>query len=753
MPLLVALIAVALLALAGGLASLRERLPALQRIELCQRFPTRVSRSPGVASAIALILGAAFLAVAWGAAGGTELGRRRRRDPAGVASLAVSPPRSSGAGAGRSMAAPRVAIARSPAHRALGGLVGRARAHLRRGRAHARLPGRLRRRRRRRPARADRLAGLCCTASWAARSCRWPTRWSRASGRARSPRTSSRTASASRSATGTPSARSLRWRSPGDVARARALRRHAGARARLPRARRRDPDPALTQSRGARSRPAIGAIALVRLRAAAAAQPARALVARWSQAPSPPGRCRRTAFTGAAPAGDEGERSRASSACSCSDAGAACRRAGGVPAHAGRCRCGSAAASGRGRSGGLPAAARAVHVGRGQRPRLSGTVSDRVDELTSETADAPPRARDGLTAPPRRARYWREAGDVFADRARPGGRRHLLVSRLRYRKDELWRGTPTATSRRPCPTSAWSAGARALLLLAWLAGRAARGRALPAPPRAAPPARHAAGDWTRSEPRCWARPVVVVFGSAVERSTGPGSSPGPRVALAAAGFVAGRGPFAASARGRRSGAGRAAEPVAPPRAAAGARATWDGRWRPAAWCWRRIMVCLGDLAAGGLRPRRRIRHSSWPTSADFTDALVQDPGRGATPTRSRPDPLLWREPRSSTAGRPGRRRRAGRSSDAVLRFPGDPQTWHRLAAFQLGHARPSRRRRSRRSRGALYLDPFYACSPGSCFLGGAQARTRARGGPGGAQARREPQAKANAQARARAQRR
>jgi hypothetical protein len=43
-PLLVALIAVALLALAGGLASLKERLPALQRIEFLSKIPTpRVS--------------------------------------------------------------------------------------------------------------------------------------------------------------------------------------------------------------------------------------------------------------------------------------------------------------------------------------------------------------------------------------------------------------------------------------------------------------------------------------------------------------------------------------------------------------------------------------------------------------------------------------------------------------------------------------------------------------------------------------
>jgi hypothetical protein len=40
LPLLVALIAVALLALAGGLASLKERLPALQRIGFLSKLPT-----------------------------------------------------------------------------------------------------------------------------------------------------------------------------------------------------------------------------------------------------------------------------------------------------------------------------------------------------------------------------------------------------------------------------------------------------------------------------------------------------------------------------------------------------------------------------------------------------------------------------------------------------------------------------------------------------------------------------------------
>ncbi len=59
---------------------------------------------------------------------------------------------------------------------------------------------------------------------------------------------------------------------------------------------------------------------------------------------------------------------------------------------------------------------------------LTGTVSDRVDELTSETAAAPPEGAGRLTvSSSSRARYWREAGDVFGERPGKGtGRGHLL---------------------------------------------------------------------------------------------------------------------------------------------------------------------------------------------------------------------------------------------------------------------------------------------------------------------------------------
>ena len=53
----------------------------------------------------------------------------------------------------------------------------------------------------------------------------------------------------------------------------------------------------------------------------------------------------------------------------------------------------------------------------------------------------------------------------------------------------------------------------------------------------------------------------------------------------------------------------------------------------------------------------------------------------------------------------------------MLGFPGDPQTWYRLAAFQLGTLEPARSGARRPCSGALYLDPF-------CELGARRSSSR-----------------------------
>ncbi|MGH2844770.1 MAG: tetratricopeptide repeat protein, partial [Thermoleophilaceae bacterium] len=83
------------------------------------------------------------------------------------------------------------------------------------------------------------------------------------------------------------------------------------------------------------------------------------------------------------------------------------------------------------------------------------------------------------------------------------------------------------------------------------------------------------------------------------------------------------------------------------------------------------------------------------------------------------EPLLVQAAIQTQAGRKGAARET--LEDAVLKFPGDPETWYRLAAFQLGTLdRPLRAAET--VRGALYLDPLSQPAR-SLFL---EARARGR---------------------------
>ena len=62
---------------------------------------------------------------------------------------------------------------------------------------------------------------------------------------------------------------------------------------------------------------------------------------------------------------------------------------------------------------------------------------------------------------------------------------------------------------------------------------------------------------------------------------------------------------------------------------------------------------------------------------------------------------------------------------AVLKFPGDPQTWYRLAAFELGTL-DAPEQALQTVRGVLYLDPHSA--PGRALFLDARARLREKTG-------------------------
>jgi hypothetical protein len=189
--------------------------------------------------------------------------------------------------------------------------------------------------------------------------------------------------------------------------------------------------------------------------------------------------------------------------------------------------------------------------------------------------------------------------------------------------------------------------------------------------------------------------VAVVFGvqSAIDWTW---FVPGVTVAaLAAGGFVAGRGAL-------RGGAAGATAALAPEPAG-------EGRFKRPPWA--RIVACVGVVATAALlagaiwQPERANRASAQALSdierGDLKDAAKSaQAGREADPLAPRP-----RFAEASVAAAAGKDNVARHILErTVLDFPGDPQTWLRLAEFELHHSEPLRALEV--VRGALYLDPF-----------------------------------------------
>jgi tetratricopeptide (TPR) repeat protein len=184
--------------------------------------------------------------------------------------------------------------------------------------------------------------------------------------------------------------------------------------------------------------------------------------------------------------------------------------------------------------------------------------------------------------------------------------------------------------------------------------------------------------------------------------------PAPAImALATAGFVAGHAPFGADAR--------AGNPAF--------------TWRPGS---RRIVAALATLGASLL-----VAWAIWqPEASDraTNDALALADERKFDDAIQRtkdaedlnpltPDPLLVR---ASIDTHAKRLKDAERSLQrAVLEFPGDPQTWYRLAAFELGTL-DAPNRAIETIRGALYIDPH--SKPAAELFLNARARLREQTG-------------------------
>jgi len=343
-------------------------------------------------------------------------------------------------------------------------------------------------------------------------------------------------------------------------------------------------------------------------------------------------------------------------------------------------------------------------------------LGDRFDEITSDTQVAPKEGGGRVfAASSSRGKYWREAFHVFDARTLQGvGGGAFATARLRYRTD----ASVTRHAHGFIPQTAADLGVLGLIVttalgVAWLLAALSGTNLLPRrwvrggkgedddelPPRR---------DWDDARIAVVAVAIVPLVFALQSLIDWTWFVPAPTaMALAAAGFVAGRDPQWALAEERP-------EPV---------------RWRPER---NRIVVAVVTLLTAGL-----LAWAIWqPEASDraTNDALAlaeqKQFDRALERTKDAqelnsltPDPFLVRASIDTMAGRES----AARNSleEAVIRFRGDPQTWYRLAAFQLGTL-DSPEQALETLKGMLYLDP--QSIPGRALFLNARARLREKTG-------------------------
>jgi hypothetical protein len=330
---------------------------------------------------------------------------------------------------------------------------------------------------------------------------------------------------------------------------------------------------------------------------------------------------------------------------------------------------------------------------------IGGAIGDRVDQLTSESQTSPTDEGAGrLTqASSTRGKYWREAGRVFEDRPFSGlGAGNFQTARLRHRTDtSVTRHAHGFVPQTLADLGIVGVAISTLLLLAWLVAAA---RATGLHPRR----NGARRDWDADRLALVAATLMaIVFGlqSAIDWTW---FVPGPTaMALVAGGFVAGRAPL-----GQPDPAIALPAVPSPPRllAAAGvlvaAIVTAWAIWQPEA-------------------SDRQIRDALRLSDAGQLDQAIAKTDDAADSNPLSSDPLLTRAAIETQAGREGDARRTLEA--AVLKFPGEPESWYRLAAFQLGTLdQPSKAGATVRA--AIYLDPKNAKYQSLFLLARARAR-------------------------------
>jgi O-antigen ligase len=325
---------------------------------------------------------------------------------------------------------------------------------------------------------------------------------------------------------------------------------------------------------------------------------------------------------------------------------------------------------------------------------FSGGIGNRVDELTSETNTSPTDEGAGrlTAASSTRGKYWREAGRVFDDRRATGlGAGTFATARLRHRNDD----SVTKHAHGFVPQTLADLGIVGValstaLLIAWLVAAA---RATGLHPRRLPFRRRdddplPRRDWDGDRIALVAATLMaVVFGlqSAIDWTW---FVPGPTaMALVAAGFVAGRAPLGEP---QPVGSFSSEPPALSP-----------GRLLAAS----AVLIAAVLTAWAAWQPEAAERQTGDAlrlADAGQTEAAIAKTEDAADTNPLSSVPLLTEAAIQTQAGQVGAARAT--LERAVLKFPGDPQNWYRLAAFQLGtldHPVEA----AATVRAALFLDP------------------------------------------------
>jgi O-antigen ligase len=294
---------------------------------------------------------------------------------------------------------------------------------------------------------------------------------------------------------------------------------------------------------------------------------------------------------------------------------------------------------------------------------LTGTVSDRVSDFTSDDA-APPTGGGRLASTSsERVEYWRVAFRVFDDRPVTGeGAGAFEIARLRNRDDAAPAVHAHGFMHQTLADLGLLGGAAALaLLVAWLIAAA---RATGIGPRRLVPRR----PWTSERAALVALALAAFAYAAQSAADWTWFVPGVTVVgLVAAGFVAGRGPTARAAPDDRPAGTRSR--LSAPRIAAAAGAALLAL----AFAWTIWQPVAADRAVA--------RSYELIDASRPADALAEADEAHDRDSYAK-DPLYARADALAAMGRPVDALRALRQ--VALDNPRDPDPWIRIATFQLG---------------------------------------------------------------------